>query len=298
MNFNNIHSEQVQFFESLLFECLGAEISVESYRFLSGGNINTAVRLETEEGYFFLKWNEQQTEDLFSCEAKGLNLLSQTNVVKVPEVLGFGKKGDKSYILLEFLSLTEPTDQYWQNLGRSLASLHTYTTSQFGLSYTNYIGSLLQQNSFTDNWTDFFIQNRIRPQAGLAFYNNEISKDFLHRIERFCNKLPDLLPVTTPSLLHGDLWSGNVLTGDFQEPIFIDPSVYYGCREAEIAFTKLFGGFDDIFYESYNECFPLDAGFEERIGIYNMYPLLVHVNLFGAGGYIAGVEKVLRRFGC
>ena len=298
MNFNDSHAEQVQFFESLLFESLGSEITVEGYRMLSGGNLSNAVRLETREGFFFLKWNEHPAGDFFSSHAQSLELLRATQLIKIPEVLGFGKKGDKSYILLEYLSVTDPAQQCWKNLGTALAALHRLTAPQAGLAFNNYFFSLLQNNAFIPDCTSFFIENRLRPQAGLAFYNGEISLDFLHRIEKFCLQLPALLPPAPPALLHGNLTAGSVIATDFQQPALIDPAAYFGFREAEIAYTRLFGGFETVFYESYQAAFPLEPGFEDRMPLYNLYPLLVHVNLFGAGGYASGVEKVLKRHGC
>jgi fructosamine-3-kinase len=146
---------------------------------------------------------------------------------------------------------------------------------------------LLQSNEYTANWIDFFIEKRLKAQAGLAFYNGEIPRSLYDKFNDLYNKLPELLPSEKPALLHGDLWSGNVIVGSNGHVSLIDPAVYYGNREAEIAFTKLFGGFSSAFYDAYNEAFPLEKGFEERIDIYNLYPLLVHVNLFGSG-YING----------
>jgi protein-ribulosamine 3-kinase len=296
MNFNDLHEEQIHFFESILFESLGSDTVAAEYQVISGGNTSNAVRLETNEGFFFVKWNESQPEDYFVTEAKGLQLLHEISGIKTPEVFGFGQKYNKSYLILEFITTLPPEEKFWENLGIATAHLHQHTAKQFGLSRDNYIGSLRQNNAFEANWTDFFVQKRLLPQAGLAYYNGEISLPTLHRIEKLAAQLPSLLPPTKPALLHGDFWAGNVLTGTNQQAVFIDPAVYYGCHEAEIAFTKLFGGFESIFYETYQAINPLEQGFEDRVGIYNLYPLLIHVNLFGSG-YLSGVEKVLKRFG-
>ncbi|MBC8109437.1 MAG: fructosamine kinase family protein [Verrucomicrobia bacterium] len=296
MNFNDLHEEQTQFFESILFESLGSDTVVEEYQVISGGNVSNAVRLETNEGFFFVKWNESQSEDYFVTEAKGLQLLHEIADVKTPEIFGFGHKYNKSYIILEFLTTTTPEEKFWENLGIATAHLHQHTAPKFGLKDDNYIGSLRQNNAFEDSWIDFFIQKRLLPQAGLAYYNGEISLPMLHRLEKLASQLPAYLPPAKPALLHGNLITGNVLTGVNQDAIFIDPAVYYGCYEAEIAFTKLFGGFEAVFYETYQAINPMESGFEDRVGIYNLYPLLIHINLFGSG-YLSGVEKVLRRFG-
>ena len=133
------------------------------------------------------------------------------------------------------------------------------------------------------------------PQAGLALYKGLLSKSMYDALLRMRTRLPNLIPHERPALLHGDLWSGNVLATEHNQPALIDPAVYYGFREAELAFTRLFAGFDDRFYQAYNEAFPLIDGFEERVALYNLYPLLVHVNLFGAG-YVSGVERILKQF--
>jgi fructosamine-3-kinase len=294
MNFNNIHVEQIQFFESILFESVGHEVHVSGYQFLVGGNINNAVRLDTDSGYFFVKWHEISPENSFMCEASGLELLRTANEIPVPEVIGFGQKYQKSYLLLEFINSSRPQHQYWEYFGHSLARLHRHTHTAFGLSHNNYIGSLQQINTFSENWVEFFIEKRLKVQAGLALYNGELSRELFNKFEILYKELPSMLPATAPSLLHGDLWSGNVMVGPSGNVMLIDPAVYYGNREAELAFTRLFGGFPDKFYEAYEETFPLEPDFEDRVAIYNLYPLLVHVNLFGSG-YLSGIEKVLKR---
>jgi fructosamine-3-kinase len=295
MNFSNIHNSQIQFFESILFEGLGHEITVNGYEFLSGGNINNAVKIDTAEGYFFVKWNESDHEDAFICEARGLELLRNSQEIQVPNVIAFGHKMQKSYIILDYIYSPRPQAGYWEHFGRSLAKLHTNTTSHFGLDYNNYIGSLNQSNEWMEDGLQFFIEKRLKVQSSLALYNGEIPRALYDKFDALYKKLPEIMPAEKPALLHGDLWSGNVMVGNNGWVCLIDPAVYYGSREAELAFTKLFGGFNAAFYESYMETAPLEKGFEERVEIYNLYPLLVHVNLFGSG-YLSGIEKVLKKF--
>jgi protein-ribulosamine 3-kinase len=295
MDFDDLQLEQIQFFESVLFASFGFELKIESYRFLGGGNINNAVRLDTHQGTFFLKWNEQQPEDFFECEGRGLELLREACMLRVPELLGQGRQWQKSYLLLEYLPPSEPGTLFWERLGQSLADLHALEAHRFGLDHDNYIGSLAQPNGWYEDGITFLIEKRFRPQAGLAYYNGLLPAPMLDKLEKLCKKLPQLIPRQLPSLLHGDLWSANVMTTGKDEPVLIDPAVYYGYREAELAFTKLFGGFEEVFYEAYQEAYPLLPGFEERIGLYNLYPLLVHLNLFGSG-YLSGVERVLRHY--
>jgi len=295
MDFNSLHLDQIQFLESILFEGLGYDVPVESYQFLSGGDINTALRINTPRGGYFVKWNENAADDLFACEAAGLGLLKTAEAIRVPNVILTGRKGEKTYLLLEYVSSSRPKRDYWTSFGTQLAALHRRSNPAFGLEYDNYIGSLRQTNTLTRNGIQFFIESRLKVQAGLALYNQQLPKGLYDAFLRLFEKLPGMLPGEEPALVHGDLWSGNVLVDDRGVACLIDPAVHYGLREAEIAFTRLFGGFPEDFYGAYHAAFPLAPGFEERIEIYNLYPLLVHLNLFGAA-YMPGIEKVLRKF--
>ncbi|WP_370469365.1 fructosamine kinase family protein [Nibrella viscosa] len=287
--------EQFAFFENILFLALGHSVEVIETRFLSGGDINTAAQVFTSEGLYFAKWNTADKEGMFESEARGLDLLRQTEAIHIPTVIGYGQHHDKAFLLLEYIDSATPQRNYWETLGHSLAVIHSHTQPAFGLHFNNFIGSLPQDNTPGTNGPEFFFLHRLLPQAGMALYKGLIDKDLYDHFFRLHRQLPNLLPNERPALLHGDLWSGNVMVNDTGAPALIDPAVYYGYREAELAFTKLFGGFDQRFYDAYNETFPLEDGFEQRVPIYNLYPLLVHVNLFGSG-YVSGVEKVLRRF--
>ena len=292
--------EQFSFFESILFLALGQSVEVIEMQFISGGNINTSAQVFSSEGVFFVKWNQLEPAtdsqpDLFAAEAKGLELLRQTDTLHIPNVIGHGRHLEKAYLILDYVDPGTPDKAYWETLGQSLAALHSHTQPMFGLNFKNYIGTLTQTNTPTANGYDFFFEHRLLPQAGLALYKGLLTKSTYDALFRLRERLPDLLPNERPALLHGDLWSGNVLVTEAGQPALIDPAVYYGFREAELAFTKLFAGFDDRFYDAYHETFPLQDGFSERIAIYNLYPLLVHVNLFGSG-YVSGVERVLKQF--
>lgn len=296
--------EQFSFFESILFQALGQPVEVIETQFLSGGDINTAAQVFSSEGVFFVKWSHagqpvadqsDTTLDPFDAEARGLNLLRQTDSLTIPHVIGYGQHTGKSYLILEYIDTSKPDSAHWEKLGQSLAELHSHTQPKFGLHFNNYIGALPQTNTPTINGHDFFFDHRLLPQAGIALYKGLLTKSHYEALFRLRNHLPDLLPNDRPALLHGDLWSGNVLATEQGAPALIDPAVYYGFREAEVAFTRLFGGFDQRFYDAYDEAFPLHDGFEERVAIYNLYPLLVHVNLFGSG-YVSGVERILKIF--
>ncbi len=288
-------NEQMDFFEHILFQALGKPVEVLETRFLSGGDINTAAYVFSSEGAVFVKWNTAEKEGMFETEARGLTLLRQAEALTIPEVIHYGHYQEKAFLILEYINPTPRGTNYWQNLGQSLALLHSHTQPRFGLEFDNYIGSLPQNNALTTNGNRFFIEQRLQAQAGLAFYKGLLPKDLYDKLPRLYDRLSELLPNERPALLHGDLWSGNILVNEQGDPALIDPAVYYGFREMELAFTTLFGGFEPVFYEAYDEAFPLEPGFSERISIYNLYPLLVHVNLFGSG-YVSGIERVLSRF--
>ena len=166
--------------------------------------------------------------------------------------------------------------------------MHQQTHPKFGLEFDNYIGSLQQSNEQNKNWDDFFIQKRLQAQLSIGDFTANILSDF----DKLFQKIPNIFPAEKTALLHGDLWSGNFLAKGGDTPTLIDPAIYYGNREMDIAMSKLFGGFNSDFYFAYNESYPLENGWEERIQICNLYPLLVHVNLFG-GGYINQVKNIL-----
>ncbi len=267
-----------------LKENVHPQIILESTFPIFGGCINTTIKLQTNKGYFFAKWNENAKADLFQTEYEGLKSLKETKAIYIPEIIAF----DQNFLILEFVSSANPDDNFWKNFGRDLANLHLWKTDQFGLDYDNYIGSLKQFNTKKENWIDFFVQNRLLAQLEIGSFSSSIKNDF----EKLFDKLPDLIPQEQPSLIHGDFWSGNFLVKDHSLPVLIDPAIYFGNREMDIAMSKLFGGFHTDFYTSYNEVFPLENDWEERVNLCNLYPLLVHVNLFG-GGYLNQVKNIL-----
>lgn len=287
--------DQFAFFESVLFECFGYGMAVDGFDFVHGGCINNAVKLETEKGAFFLKWNENTADDMFDKEARGLGLLKENSAVTIPEVLGVGQIGDKSYLLVEYINGYGSASDYWEDFAKKLADMHRTTAPYYGLDFDNYIGRLPQSNDQYENWIDFFIERRLEVQVTLALYNDLIDKKLVDRFRAFYKKLPDLLPVDQPALIHGDLWAGNVIADADGKVSLIDPAVYYANREIELAFTQMFGGFAKTFYDTYFEAFPVEPGFDERVSIYNLYPLMVHVNLFGTS-YLSGVKSVLKRY--
>jgi len=259
-------------------------ITVNGESSIVGGCINNTIKINTNKGDFFVKWNTNSKANMFQSEYNGLKVLKDTNTIRIPNVLCF----DDDFLILEFISPSNPNNAFWEVFGQKLALMHKQTHSKFGLDFDNYIGSLYQDNTQNKNWTEFFIQNRLQAQLSIGNFSGTLLSDF----DKLFQKLPNLFPNEKPALLHGDLWSGNFLAKNGDTPMLIDPAIYYGNREMDIAMSKLFGGFNSDFYFAYNESRPLENGWEERIQICNLYPLLIHVNLFG-GAYINQVKNIL-----
>jgi len=271
----------------------GTDVRLKDFSMASGGCINSGGKLTTSAGDFFLKWNSSQKfPNMFQTEARGLAILESSKTIRVPQVIGTSANGSFQFILLEFIESSRLSTTYWKQLGKNLAALHQVTSEFAGLDHSNYIGSLPQINTQRKSWIEFFIANRLEPQLKLL---TSADRTLVKSFESLFKKLHNLLVEEPHSLLHGDLWSGNLITTSSGDPCLIDPAVYFGNREAEISFTLLFSGFDEEFYETYNEAFPLQHGFRERVSIYNLYPLLVHANLFG-GGYLSRVKSILKRW--
>ena len=271
-------------------------ITISSERSVGGGSINDAYRLDTTAGTYFVKTNQaDRFPSMFEAEADGLRRLREVSAILTPELISTGELDDITYLLMEWVESGPRRSNYWEQFGRELAAVHRNSADHFGLERDNYIGSLPQSNTLHDQWSGFFIHCRMEPQVKMARDQNRLGMGDVLRFERLYGRLGALLPKEPPALLHGDLWSGNFLTGPDGGPVLIDPAVYFGHREMDIAMTRLFGGFDAEFYTSYNEAWPMERGWEDRMDLCNLYPLLVHVNLFG-GGYRAQVEAILRRF--
>lgn len=269
---------------------------LKNFSFCSGGCINHGGKLATQAGDYFLKWNDlKKFPGMFEAEAKGLKLLLKPSVIDVPEVVLVAADGTHQFIVMEFIAERSKAHTHWKHLGMQLAALHQNLSPSYGLDHDNYIGSLRQFNKPSQKWVDFFIEQRLEVQVKLASDNQKIDKNIINQFASIYKKLPGMLPEEPPSLLHGDLWSGNLITNAQGDPCLIDPAVYYGNRECELALTKLFGGFSEEFYDTYNNAFPLQSGFQIRFDVYNLYPLMVHVNLFG-GGYLSQVVSILRHF--
>jgi protein-ribulosamine 3-kinase len=263
---------------------------------VGGGDINYASRLETSSGTYFVKFNDAgKYPEMFEKEAHGLNLIRASNTLFVPEIIQTGTKDGYAWLMLEFIESAPPDMGFMAGFGQALARMHQNTWTHYGLDTNNYMGSLEQFNLPNVSWIDFFIEQRLIPQVSLARNEDNLTRDTANLFDRIFSKLDRWLPVDQPALLHGDLWSGNFMVNQQGKPCLIDPAVYYGHREVDLAMTTLFGGFSKEFYEGYEAVYPLEAGWKERLPLYNLYPLLIHLNLFGHG-YLNQISQILNRF--
>lgn len=278
---------------------LGDASGIRSAQILDGGCINHAMHLRTGQSEYFLKWNSDPLPGLFQAEADGLRRLAASQTIRVPQVLAVDGPGSDfpAFILLEWLSGPPCERQADAVLGEQFAELHRQDTApRYGLDADNYLGFVVQVNTWTEEWPAFFAECRLRPQMELARRNGHLTADRARRIERVINRLPDLLDgvSTRPSLLHGDLWSGNIIPGPTGLAV-VDPAVSYSDREIEISYTQMFGSFSPEFYAGYQSVWPLDPGFADRRDLYNLYHLINHLNHFGEE-YGPHVDAVLRRY--
>lgn len=266
---------------------------------VGGGDISRAVRLRLTDGsQVLVKWRTGSLPGLFTAEQRGLDLLRSAQALRVPAVLAQAEATADSpaFIVLEWLEPGPKSATSAEALGAGLAAQHRCFGPAFGLDHDNFIGANPQPNRPLDNWVDFFREQRLGFQMELAGRNGFLPSPRARHLESLLKRLADWLPPQpAASLLHGDLWGGNWLTTAAGQPALIDPAVYYGHREADLAFTELFGGFPGSFYAAYRAAWPLDPGYGERSELYNLYHLLNHLNLFGEG-YGGSVDSILRRF--
>ncbi len=290
-------------------EGLGRSHRVVSSSPVSGGCIHNALLLGLADGSsVFLKTSRITSDasagrDIFQREAEGLIALAATDALRIPAVLatGDGSAGSEvpgtAFLLLEAVATGRPTGKFFHRFGQQLADLHRLATAdRFGFDHDNYLGATPQPNGWTSDWVDFWAEHRLGHQMRLARQLDLSDTELETRSERLIQRLPDLIGSVTepPSLLHGDLWSGNFMVGSDGEPVLIDPAAYYGHREAELAMCRLFGGFDPSFFLAYESSWPLEPGARERLDLYQLYHLLNHLNLFGSG-YRSQCLAILRR---
>jgi len=252
-----------------------------------GGDINQAARFSANGTRYFVKWSQQSPPAMFPAEADGLRRLGETDEIRVPAVIALGEADGAcpAYLVLEWIETggARSHDATMEDFGARLAAMHRHTASQHGLEIDNFIGRLPQRNAPDPAWTVFYRDQRIRPQMEMARQRGLLPKRREDLLTRLMDRLPALLDDTAiqPALLHGDLWGGNYLIDDQGNAVLIDPAVYYGHREMDLAMTALFGGFSRRFYEAYATAYPLDPGYDERQPLYQLYYILAHLNLFG-----------------
>lgn len=263
---------------------------------VGGGNINSAYCLHTHTGKLMLKTNSKSTyPQMFVREAEGLKAIAATNTIAVPDVILQDDFDDTSILVLGWVDGRRATEKASAEMGLQLAAMHKNSAGYFGFEHNNYMGSLPQGNRKHDNWLGFFIEERLQPMVKMAVDKGLLHKNDVKNFDHLYLKLPHLFNEEAPSLIHGDLWGGNYLIGMDEKPYLIDPAVSYAHRECDIAMTTLFDGFSPTFYDAYNEAFPLQPGWQNRLGLWNLYPLLVHLNLFGLG-YLGQVREVMREY--
>jgi fructosamine-3-kinase len=259
-----------------------------------GGCINAAFRISDGHETWFVKTNRAALEAMFTAEAAGLNALADTATIQVPRALCTGTSDDTAFIVMQYLELGRGSNTGWRDAGLQLAALHRASADDFGWHRDNTIGATPQPNDRTADWIDFWRRHRLGFQLAEAARNGyhgrlqALGEDLLERFPVLIDHAP------APSLLHGDLWSGNLAFTADGRPVIFDPAPYYGDREADLAMTELFGGFGREFYAAYNDAWPLDAGYQVRHKLYNLYHVLNHLNLFG-GGYASQAERMMKQ---
>lgn len=262
---------------------------------VGGGSINKAYKISSKTISFFIKINTIHVfENGFAEEVCGLQFLKENSAL-IPEIICSGSFKEHIFLVLEWIESGNKNKIFWRNFAKQLAKLHQQKGSLFGLESDNYMGELIQKNSYNSSFSDFFIENRLKPQIKLAIDNRLLQPKTIHQFDSLYKHLESIFPKDEPCAIHGDLWSGNFICNLKEQVVLIDPAVYYGHREVDLAMTTLFGGFSSDFYKFYNEIYPLEKGFKIRKDIYNLFPLLIHLNLFGSS-YLGSIEAIITKF--
>ena len=266
---------------------------VRAAKRLSGGDINEAFEVTLGTGTsIFVKTHPNPPGGMFEAEARGLRWLAEADAIRIPRVLAVSDDRP-AYLALELLTPAKRRPDFDEALGRSLAALHAFGASSFGLDHDNFIGRLAQSNDVAEDWATFYWVSRLEPQLRLATDRGLIDEATRSSFDGLRRVLPERVgPEESPSRLHGDLWGGNLHVDETGQPCLIDPAVYGGHREIDLAMMRLFGGFGERAFAAYREAWPLAPGAGERVSLYQLYPLLVHVNLFG-GSYLGSVKRAL-----
>lgn len=262
-------------------------------RSVGGGCINSGYALSDGQHTYFVKLNQANQIGMFEAEATGLEEMVATHTIRVPQPICWGTAGSSAYLVLEWLELGSGGNAAWHAMGQQLAALHNATSANgFGWHRNNTIGSTPQPNPWTDDWLEFWRVHRLGFQFQLAHRRG----GHFPQQAQLLDALPVLLDghEPQPALVHGDLWSGNAAIARAGFPVIFDPATYYGDREVDLAMTELFGGFPAEFYRGYQEVFAIDASYQRRKILYNLYHILNHFNLFG-GGYASQANRMIEQ---
>ena len=272
---------------------------ITALRPIAGGGINEAYALELADGRrMFLKTNSSADAAMFPAEARGLGWLQEADCLRIPRVLAVssGDDAEPGFLVLELIESAGHCRGFDEILGRGLAALHRFGAAAFGLDHHNFIGRLPQSNRTHPSWAEFYWHERLLPQLELASRRKHISAALRSRFDRLAQRLSECVgPDEPPARLHGDLWGGNLHADERGQPCLIDPAVYGGHREVDLAMMRLFGGFGSRVFDAYQEAFPLAPEHPRRVQLYQLYPLLVHVNLFGSS-YVGQVTRALEPY--
>ncbi|NVK03214.1 MAG: fructosamine kinase family protein [Flavobacteriia bacterium] len=260
---------------------------------LSGGDIHSVFSFELEGTKYAIKVNDAMPSDVFEKEAAGLKALAECPALNVPKVLQEGSHNEVDFLLLEYIE--NGTGAVDFEFGDHLAELHKMTSSSFGWESDNYIGSLPQVNTPTPSWQEFFVEYRLNVRVKELRDAGAVSRADISIFDSLAARFEERIPKESPSFLHGDLWSGNALVDNSGQTWLIDPAVYYGHREMDLAMMKLFGGFSEGVFRAYNERFPLEPEWKSRVQLNQLYPMLVHAVLFG-GHYVRSSVDIARTY--
>lgn len=284
--------------DSILAEelSLGLGFKINTVSPISGGDISKAFCIETDQGKYFLKINQEAFAlDMFEKESLGLEEIASYNILNVPKVFQVGQINNSSFLLLEYIESDSTNRINFIQFGIQLAEFHLQFGNSFGWERDNYIGSLHQSNTKALEWCEFYINQRLASQLKMAIDQNLLDQNSIPNFSKLLSVCNRLFLDTKPSPVHGDLWSGNYMCNPAGEVYIIDPAFYYGHHEVDIAMSQLFGGFSKDFYEAYYSIIPMEENREERIQFLQLYYLLVHLNLFGKS-YLGSVMSILKKY--
>lgn len=276
-------------------QTIGDATDILTVKPVRGGSINECYYIKSKKRAYFLKYNNNAPARFFEREKVGLERIEATNTISVPKVYAYKDQRETSYLLLEWIqgNKKDTTERY---LGQQIARLHQAVGSAHGFCEDTYIGLLKQENGFYESWRTYYKEKRLKGQIEYGIEQQKLSYERVKKLTTLLDKLDQYLPQQVePSSLHGDLWGGNWIVGEGGAPYVIDPSFFYGDRHFELAFTELFGGFGEQFYQGYDEIYPIDSYYKEIKDLYQLYYILVHFNLFGEP-YGAYVDRIVHTY--